>query len=189
LIPHERLYALYALLFLSPAVPLVFMGEEWAANTPFLYFCDFAGELGDAVQAGRRKEFSRFAAFNDAGARREIPDPLASETFLRSRLDWNEMDEPQHGDWVAFVSQLIACRRRELVPLLGGMASGAWQMFGEMAFAITWPLANRGCWRVEVNLGEAAVRMLGRRGRLIYAHAAETGETLPPDSIRVTLDV
>lgn len=187
LIPLEHLRTLYALLFLSPAVPLVFMGEEWAASTPFLYFCDFPGDLGDAVRAGRREEFSRFTAFNNADERRHIPDPLACETFLRSRLSWNETSEPQHAEWFAFVSGLIACRRRELVPRLDGIKSGASRMFGERAFAIEWPLADGGCWRIEANLGEAAVRMSGLRGRLIYAHTVEAKETFPPNSIRVTL--
>ncbi|MGH8127672.1 MAG: malto-oligosyltrehalose trehalohydrolase [Gammaproteobacteria bacterium] len=188
LAPPERLSTLYALLFLSPGVPLVFMGEEWAAATPFLFFCDFAGELGEAVRTGRREEFSRFAAFNDADAGREIPDPLARETFSRSRLRWDEAGESMHAEWLAFVSDLIARRRRELVPLLNGITSGTWQMFEEAAFAIEWPLADDGCWRVEANLGEIPVRMSGQRGRLIYAHATEAGETLPPNSIRVTHD-
>ncbi|MGA7965507.1 MAG: malto-oligosyltrehalose trehalohydrolase [Gammaproteobacteria bacterium] len=186
LVPTGRLRVLYALLFLSPAVPLVFMGEEWAASTPFLYFCDFHGELGDAVQAGRRREFNRFAKFNDETVRRDIPDPLAPDTFYRSRLDWGEVGEPVHAEWQDFVSGLIACRQRELVPRLEGIASGTWRVLGETAFAVEWPLADGTRWCIEANPGDAAVRAQAPRGRRVYTQAAEDDGILPPDSIRVT---
>ena len=64
------------MLLLSPHVPMLFMGEEWGAATPFAYFCDFHGELGEAIRAGRRREF---AAFHDHDV--EVPDPLAESTF------------------------------------------------------------------------------------------------------------
>jgi maltooligosyltrehalose trehalohydrolase len=65
LVPPERLRLATAILLLAPSVPLVFMGDEFAARTPFLYFCDFEGELGRAVREGRRREFASFARFGD----------------------------------------------------------------------------------------------------------------------------
>jgi len=187
LAPAGRLRVLYALLFLCPAVPLVFMGEEWAASTPFLYFCDYHGELGDAVRTGRRREFNRFAAFNEETVRPDIPDPLARDTFCRSRLDWGEAGEPVHAGWLDFVSGLIACRRRELVPRLGDIGSGTWRVLGEAAFAVEWPLAGGTRWCIEANPGDVPARTQAPRGRRVYMHAAEGDGTLPPDSIRVTL--
>ncbi len=87
---EAALRALVACLLLSPSPPMLFMGEEWGAGTPFLYFCDFAGDLARAVTEGRRNEFGRFARFADAQARAAIPDPNALDTFQRSRLDWRE---------------------------------------------------------------------------------------------------
>src|SRR5262249_30158125 len=68
----------------APHIPLLFMGEEWWAAEPFLYFCDFAGELADAVREGRRREFARFPEFADPDLRARIPDPGAPETFAAS---------------------------------------------------------------------------------------------------------
>jgi len=79
-----------ALLLLAPEVPLLFMGQEWAASEPFLYFTDHAEPLGQQVTDGRRREFSRFAAFANSQEALKIPDPQARETFLRSKLNWEQ---------------------------------------------------------------------------------------------------
>ena len=64
-----------ALLLLAPQVPLLFMGEEWGARQPFLFFCDFHGELAAAVRDGRRREFARFPEFADERGARAHPRP------------------------------------------------------------------------------------------------------------------
>ena len=69
----DALHAAYALLLLSPMVPMLFMGEEWGCTTPFLFFCDFHDELADAVREGRRKEFTKFASFQDPKSARPSP--------------------------------------------------------------------------------------------------------------------
>lgn len=84
---RERYLALTALLLLAPETPLLFMGQEYGASTPFLFFTDHAPELGRMVTAGRRKEFAAFPAFQDPARRERIPDPQAIETFMRSKLD------------------------------------------------------------------------------------------------------
>jgi maltooligosyltrehalose trehalohydrolase len=90
--------AVSALWLLLPETPLLFMGQEWAASAPFLYFTDHGAELGDLVTVGRRREFSRFSAFSDVAVRATIPDPQSESTFRASRLDWNERDrEPQQA--------------------------------------------------------------------------------------------
>ncbi len=82
--------AAYACLLLSPQIPMLFMGEEFAASTPFLFFCDFGPELALSVSNGRRQEFKRFAAFADDAAVARIPDPNAESTFIGSKLRWQE---------------------------------------------------------------------------------------------------
>jgi maltooligosyltrehalose trehalohydrolase len=95
-----------ALLLCAPFVPLVFQGEEWGASTPFLYFTAHDAELGRRVSEGRRNEFAAF------GWRPEvIPDPQAVETFVRSRLRWDEREEPRHAELLAWYRSLIALRR------------------------------------------------------------------------------
>ena len=84
------------LLLFLPAIPLLFMGQEWASSSPFLFFSDHAGELGEAVRRGRREELKTFAAFADQATRDRIPDPQSSRTFERSKLLWSERTEPSH---------------------------------------------------------------------------------------------
>jgi 1,4-alpha-glucan branching enzyme len=185
---EQRLRALYALLFLSPSIPLLFMGEEWAASSPFLFFCDFEGDLGAAVREGRRKEFARFAAFGDSEARARIPDPTAKATFARSRLNWNERDEPPHADWLALISGLITLRRRALVPRLSGIASGEARMLNEQAFIIAWPLAQGGHWYVVANFGDTPIALPSIPGRRVHADPGSDARELVPNAVRVSCD-
>jgi maltooligosyltrehalose trehalohydrolase len=106
------------ILMLAPSPPMLFMGEEFGTQTPFLFFCDFEKDLAAAVTAGRRNEFARFARFNDPEARKGIPDPNAETTFEMSRLDWDTIKQPQYQDWLHLHRQLIELRRRHVVPRL-----------------------------------------------------------------------
>jgi maltooligosyltrehalose trehalohydrolase len=102
-----------ALLLLLPQTPLLFMGQEWGASTPFRFFTDHHPELGRAVTAGRREEFSRFALFTDPARRAAIPDPQDPETFRASRLAWDEQDREPHRSQLALYRRLLARRRQE----------------------------------------------------------------------------
>jgi maltooligosyltrehalose trehalohydrolase len=104
--------ALVAVLLCAPETPLLFMGQEWAASAPFQYFTDHNPELGRLVTEGRRREFSRFAAFADDAARAGIPDPQARTTFEASRLDWTEREAPAHAATLSWHRALLALRRR-----------------------------------------------------------------------------
>jgi maltooligosyltrehalose trehalohydrolase len=105
--------ALTAVLLCAPETPLLFMGQEWAASTPFLYFTDHEPDLGRLVTDGRRNEFSRFAAFQDEATRSLIPDPQAVGTFDASRLDWTERNAPGHAATFLFHQTLLNLRRSE----------------------------------------------------------------------------
>ncbi|HEY0778087.1 MAG TPA: malto-oligosyltrehalose trehalohydrolase [Gemmatirosa sp.] len=110
-IPLPVYRALSALLLLSPYTPLLWMGQEWAASTPFQYFTDHPPELGALVTAGRREEFAAFTAFRDPAVRELIPDPQADATFARSKLCWDEVDRPPHAGVLALYRELLALRR------------------------------------------------------------------------------
>ena len=120
----QALRAATVCVLLAPSPPLLFMGEEFAASTPFLFFCDFGPELAAAVTRGRRQEFARFARFSDPAAQAAIPDPNDPRTLAASRLRWNEIDHPPHGEWLALYRELLALRHRVIVPRLAGMRSG-----------------------------------------------------------------
>jgi maltooligosyltrehalose trehalohydrolase len=100
-----------ALLLLSPATPLLFMGQEWAASTPFRYFTDHHAELGRLVSAGRRGEFGDFPEFS--GQTDKIPDPQAEATFDASRLRWDEQTRPPHAQVLALYRRLLQIRKSE----------------------------------------------------------------------------
>jgi len=107
-----------AILLLAPSPPLLFMGEEFGAETPFLFFCDFEKDLATAVTEGRRNEFSHFAEFADPAKRERIPDPNAVRTFEASRLDWSVIVEARHEEWLRFYRALLKLRRQHVVPRL-----------------------------------------------------------------------
>ncbi|GAA1482928.1 malto-oligosyltrehalose trehalohydrolase [Gordonia sinesedis] len=98
-----------ALVLLSPFTPMLFMGEEWAADTPFRFFTSHPEpELGRATADGRRAEFAEHGWDTD-----DIPDPQDPETFAASTLDWSELDRPDHARMLAFYRDLIALRRTD----------------------------------------------------------------------------
>jgi maltooligosyltrehalose trehalohydrolase len=99
-----------ALLCLSPYPPLIFMGQEWAASTPFLYFTDHEGELGKLVSEGRRKEFSA-AGLNEGLAPEQIPDPQAEKTFQASKLKWEELRDASHATMLTVYEECLRERR------------------------------------------------------------------------------
>ena len=103
-----------ALLLLGPYTPMLFMGQEWGASTPFLYFTDHHDELGRGVTEGRRKEFSEFSDFRDPERRDRIPDPQALRTFLDSRLNWSEVNQSPHREMLALYADFLRFRRTEL---------------------------------------------------------------------------
>ncbi|HSJ25451.1 MAG TPA: malto-oligosyltrehalose trehalohydrolase [Longimicrobiales bacterium] len=103
--------AVSALLLLTPYTPLLWMGQEWAATSPFLYFTDHPEELGRLVTEGRRDEFRRFARFSDPAMRQQIPDPQAEDTFTRSRLRWDEISGAPHAGVLALYRDLLGLRR------------------------------------------------------------------------------
>lgn len=120
---REAMVAAVSILLLAPAPPLLFMGEEVGASSPFLFFCDFSGELADAVREGRRREFARFPAFSSPKARARIPDPLAPETFERSHIDC-AVATPDRA-FEGLYGELLSIRRREIVPRLVGRSAFA----------------------------------------------------------------
>jgi maltooligosyltrehalose trehalohydrolase len=105
--------ALSTLLLTVPETPLLFMGQEWAATTPFLFFADHHDALGRLVTAGRRREFEAFAAFRDPDTRERIPDPQALQTFFACRLLWEERGREPHASCWRCYRTLLHLRRRE----------------------------------------------------------------------------
>lgn len=111
LVSPAQYRAASALLCLTAYTPLIFMGQEWAASTPFLYFTDHHDDLGKLVTEGRRKDFDRFEEFRDPKIAAQIPDPQALETFQKSKLDWAEVEQEDHAPVLNLYRALLKLRR------------------------------------------------------------------------------
>jgi malto-oligosyltrehalose trehalohydrolase len=150
----EAVRAEAAVLLLAPAIPLLFMGQEWAASTPFLFFSDFGAELGRAVTEGRRKEFAAWPAFSDPATRERIPDPQDPATLRASTLPWEERAHPEHASMLAFHERLLALRARQITPRLASGAHGdGYELLGPTAFRVRWRLGDGALLTLVANLG------------------------------------
>ena len=119
LINKEKLVQAMTLVLLSPHIPMLFMGEEAAAETPFLFFCDWHGEAAELVRDGRRKEFAHFASFATPEMRQNIPDPVAKQPIEVSKLDWPAIElSARSQEFLELTRQLLAARRESIVPLI-----------------------------------------------------------------------
>jgi malto-oligosyltrehalose trehalohydrolase len=143
------LAAALAITLLAPMPPLLFMGEEWGARTPFPFFCDFPEPLATAVRKGRRAEFSE--AYATLGDR--IPDPLTESTFRSAVLDWSTRALPVGRQRLALVRELLAIRSREIVPYLATSTFGAAQHRGHVLQA-HWRLDGRRLLLLQANLSD-----------------------------------
>jgi malto-oligosyltrehalose trehalohydrolase len=116
----EMVEAALTILLLSPAPPLLFMGEEWGARRPFPFFCDFKGDLANAVREGRKREFAE--AYADGNI--DVPDPLAETTMQSAKLDWEAARNGAGAERLALTKALLRARREHIVPLLHELMPG-----------------------------------------------------------------
>ncbi|WP_164280160.1 malto-oligosyltrehalose trehalohydrolase [Stenotrophomonas indicatrix] len=155
LVEPSQLRAALALTLLTPMIPLLFLGEPWQAQSPFLFFTDYAPPLDDAVRNGRRREFSAFSAFTDRAARACIPDPNDPATLQASYVP-PPGDDPRSRQWLGDMRALLALRRRYLQPgLLQARSLGA-RVLGTGAVQGGWQLPE-GQWWIAINVGPAPV--------------------------------
>lgn len=164
------LKAAMEILLLAPAPPLLFMGEEFGATTPFLFFCDFHGDLAAAVTNGRRNEFARFSKFSSPEVRDSIPDPNAEETFVRSKLDWNSLDDAAHSGWLQLYRKLLGIRQRVVVPQLGIKSESRCRSShdSERALSIDWSFEHGAQLELRANLGESTAEINQTSGTRFY---------------------
>jgi malto-oligosyltrehalose trehalohydrolase len=166
----RALEAAVALQLLSPQIPMIFMGEEDASVTPFLYFTDHNGTLADAVREGRRREFAGFKGFAEGQDASRIPDPNAASTFERSR----PLPHPEHGAVRrALYTKLLKLRATELMPRLDGARSIGAVAIGPAAVLARWRLGDGSRLAVAANLGDAPCRFDNRPdGKLLHESVA-----------------
>ncbi len=112
LVGPDAYRAASALLCLAPGTPLLFMGQEWAASTPFPYFTEHPPELQARVQEGRRRDLSAFRAHAQEIAARGLPAPQDERTVGAARLKWEEIAAPEHAQILACYREALAWRRQ-----------------------------------------------------------------------------
>jgi malto-oligosyltrehalose trehalohydrolase len=185
---EAALKAATAVLLLAPSPPMLFMGEEWAAPEPFVYFCDFGPELARAVREGRKREFARFKRFSEDA--KEPPDPTAPETFQSAKLDWDRLREPVHAAWLEHYRRLLAIRQRDIVPLIPNIRGRCCiKLEQNGAFAVDWAVGENSLLHLIANLGDHPVPIVvPPAGRAVYAthpniRGAVLRNTLEPWSV------
>ncbi|OOG22428.1 malto-oligosyltrehalose trehalohydrolase [Thioalkalivibrio denitrificans] len=174
-----------ALVLTAPFVPLLFQGEEWGADTPFLYFTNHDDpDLAQAVREGRRREFAAFG-WDPEG----IPDPQAPETFERSRLDWDQPTDEPYAGLLRWYRELIALRRAHPA-FAEDRLERVRVRFDESE---RWLMMRRGALAVACNLGTSPRRLdcpAGCHPRILLASdpgVAVTCETidLPAETVAI----
>ena len=169
-----------ALLLLSPEVPLLFMGQEWAAPEPFLYFTDHNEELGRLVTEGRRKEFSHFSAFAETANHASIPDPQKPETFRQSKLDWAVLRNEEHSKCLHWYQTLLHIRKQLVEATTFQMARG----LNEEVIEVCWQSSRRSFRAVVALEGPTAVSDLSWRGMVMALSSEESEFIGDPRTVR-----
>jgi maltooligosyltrehalose trehalohydrolase len=183
--PHA-LEAAIALQLLCPQIPMLFMGEECASRTPFLFFTDHHGELADAVRNGRRNEFARFPAFSNPTLRERIPDPNALGTFEAS-IPHRDIE---HGSVrEALYQRLLGLRQSTIVPRLVGAASRGASVIGNKAVLASWRMGDGATLTIASNLESDPVAMKPASGELLFGTVGDASpDQLPGYCTLVWLD-
>jgi maltooligosyltrehalose trehalohydrolase len=172
----QALQAATALLLLSPMIPLMFMGDEFAAEQPFLFFTSHQGELAELVREGRRNEFAAFSAFTDAHTREQIPDPNAPRTFEASRPALTSTRQSAMHD---LYRDLLQIRHQHIVPRLPGAQALGADVLAEGAVSARWLLGDGSQLRIDLNLGNMPVVHTPQAdAKLLFEHPLMSADLL-----------
>jgi maltooligosyltrehalose trehalohydrolase len=183
LVDARALEAATALLLLSPFIPLLFMGEEWGTQRPFLYFTDHNPELAALVREGRREEFKHFAAFADERRRAQIPDPNDPATFRASIPDFDVANEPPHRQRLVLYRRLLALRHRDIIPRIPGCRSIGARAIGDNAVQAAWRMSDGARLSIATNIGSDLVSLEPSPGRVLFQSTADAAEAVQAGSL------
>lgn len=176
LVDPAALEAAIALQILCPQVPLLFMGEETASRTPFLFFTDHGPGLADAVREGRRNEFAKFPAFADPASRARIPDPNAPETFAASVP---HADPERGAAREALYRRLLQLRASAIVPRLEGTRAISAEVVGPKAVVARWRLGDGARLTLATNLDSQPVTVDLPAGQALFSNVPVSDGRLP----------
>ena len=174
----KAIEAALVITLLAPMVPMLFMGEEWGSRQPFPFFCDFKGDLADAVREGRRREYDwAYRQYGD-----QVPDPLDPATFRSAVLDWSERDTRAGRDRLGLVRRLLAIRAQAIMPRLAGAAFGEAEASDQGLLTGRWRLGDGTDLRLTANLSTKDIAIPpGQLGSPIWGEIV--GDHMPPWSV------
>jgi 1,4-alpha-glucan branching enzyme len=156
---------------------MLFMGEEWASRTPFHYFCDFHGDLAQAVREGRKREFPP-----PLGVEAESVDPNGLNTFAASHLDWDDLRKQTHTSHLAFVEDLLKRRRAFVLPLLEkhGCPPGHYEITDDRGVFVRWEFTDGTLLKLAINASPRPLSDLSwdMSGTVVFA--AQAGNARSP---------
>ena len=175
----EAVEAALAITLLAPMIPMLFMGEEWGSKAPFPFFCDFKGDLAEAVRKGRRREFA--GAYEKYGD--EVPDPLEKTTLQSAVLDWDARHDVPGRKRLALVRELLTIRRREIMPRLAGATFGKAHAADNGLLTAGWRMGDGTTLSMLANLSDRPIAAPNdaAKGTLIWG--SELNGSLPPWSV------
>ena len=177
LVKPEVYRAVSTLGCLVPYTPLIFMGQEWAANTPFPYFCDLPGEVGASMAQNRRNEFMHYGAAYSADVLARMPDPQAESTFVSAKLDWEERGRPRHAGILALYRECLRLRAEHEIFQSAPRSQWSVDAFGGTGVVVAWRDAKRE-WRLIVSVFDGTLlRPADRHGweRVLSSNEARFG--------------
>ncbi len=177
-----RVYrVLTEVLFLSPQIPMMFMGDDHLSLQPFHFFSDYKGAIADAVRANRPKEAENFGGIPAGRTPLDIPDPNDASTFDCSKLNWSDALSEGARDWHAHVKNLIGIRRNEIVPLLSGASGYAGTVVEALdgCLFVDWSLTG-GTLQLRANLSHEARPLMGNLGAILYSTEPQPHTVMGP---------
>jgi maltooligosyltrehalose trehalohydrolase len=157
------------------------MGEEWRSSSPFMFFSDMGPDLADSIRASRQKEFEESPDAKDPD--KQVADPMAADTFLRSKLDWDEIENSDNADWLGLYRKLLALRHAQIVPRLAEApgSSGSYEVIGPCAIKVRWTLGDGSTLSMLANLSPEPLDGVDMwTGRHIWLEGTACGHSMSP---------
>lgn len=181
-LPAARMAA--AILILCPQIPVLFMGEEWAAAEPFLFFSDIQ-DHADLIRKSRLDQLQGAPGWGP-----DAPDPMDERTFLASKLGWSGQESEGGRRMLSLYRRLIGIRTAEIVPRLPGMSgnSGRYEMIGSHGFRVEWTLGDGSLLTLIANPSAEPLDDVDVwRAHHLWLEGFASGHTLDPYSVVFTL--
>jgi maltooligosyltrehalose trehalohydrolase len=190
----DAVKALTAIYLLSPQIPMLFQGEEWASSRPFPFFSDVPVELRETVRKGRQEELKSAPehADPDKPTVEEAVDPTSTKTFASAKLDWSNLRHDPHKSWLQHYRSLIDLRRMEIVPRLLGQNgfAGKYELLGIKSVLVTWAMGDGSTLRLYANLSEETQEGVpATRGRRMFLQGYADEARLGPWTVLWTVEL